>query len=119
MSDQTILDYEIPKGTLIQVYTKQLHYDKEVYGDPETFRPERWSPEEQSKRKTPFYSYIPFSAGPRTCIGNNYSLWEQRACISVILQNYRIQNLDNEIKEDSSSIGFSEPQNMKLKFEKI
>ena len=66
MSDQIILDHKIPKGSLIQIFTKQLHFEKEVYGDPETFRPERWSTEEQLKKKIPFYSYIPFSAGPRT-----------------------------------------------------
>lgn len=71
---QSTKDYAIPKtnqiipaGTLIRVPVNALHNDERFWEDPEKFDPERFSAENVHKI-VPF-SYIPFSDGPRKCIG--------------------------------------------------
>lgn len=47
-----------------------LHRNDEVFPNPEEFVPERFLDEENKSKF--LFGYIPFSAGPRNCIGNNY-----------------------------------------------
>lgn len=57
----------IEKGQKIMIPLHSLHYDHRYFSDPETFDPERFTPEEKAKR--PNGVYIPFGDGPRICIG--------------------------------------------------
>lgn len=60
-------NYTVPAGTLCIIETYNLHHREDLYKNAHIFDPERFLPENCIGRHP--YAYIPFSAGPRNCIG--------------------------------------------------
>lgn len=60
-------DYTVPVGASIVIQIYALHHNEDVFPDPLSYKPERFQME-QCIGRNPF-AFIPFSAGPRNCIG--------------------------------------------------
>ncbi|TDH15811.1 hypothetical protein EPR50_G00013180 [Perca flavescens] len=76
----------IPKGMVIMVPTWPLHRDPDLWSEPEKFKPERFS--EENKETIDPYTYMPFGAGPRNCIGMRFALVMMKLAMVEILQRY-------------------------------
>ncbi|XP_055607198.1 cytochrome P450 4g15-like [Uranotaenia lowii] len=81
-------DYVVPSGTTVVIGTFKLHRREDIYPNPEVFNPDNFLPEKTSNRH--YYSYIPFSAGPRSCVGRKYAMLKLKVLLSTILRNYRV-----------------------------
>uniref|UniRef100_A0A1Q3FRN6 Putative cytochrome p450 n=2 Tax=Culex tarsalis TaxID=7177 RepID=A0A1Q3FRN6_CULTA len=81
-------DYVVPSGTTVVIGTYKLHRREDIYPNPDVFNPDNFLPERTSNRH--YYSYIPFSAGPRSCVGRKYAMLKLKVLLSTILRNYRI-----------------------------
>lgn len=62
-------DYILPAGLSVALLIYGMQRSPQVYPDPDAFRPERFLPEQSSGRHP--YAFLPFSAGPRNCIGTH------------------------------------------------
>ncbi|KAK8775565.1 hypothetical protein V5799_031089 [Amblyomma americanum] len=81
-----------PTGTVVRLSTYCLHRDENVFPKPEEFHPERFFAE-NVKGRHPF-AYVPFSAGPRNCIGQKFALSEEKIVIANILRRFKLKSLD-------------------------
>ncbi|XP_019875047.2 cytochrome P450 4d2-like [Aethina tumida] len=77
-----------PTGTILTPFLYAMHMDKNLYPDPYKFDPERFSPDNCAKRHK--FAFVPFSAGPRNCIGQRYAIFEMKTTILKILQNFEL-----------------------------
>lgn len=57
----------LPAGIFVYVMIYDLHHNPKYWPDPEKYDPDRFLPENSTNRHP--FSYIPFSAGSRNCIG--------------------------------------------------
>ncbi|XP_049825665.1 cytochrome P450 4C1-like [Aethina tumida] len=87
----------IPENTEIIINILSLHRNPEIYPDPLKYDPDRFLPEEVAKR--PQYSFVPFSGGPRNCIGQKYAMMVMKMTIANIVRNFRISTKHKSIEE--------------------
>ncbi|XP_061394743.1 cytochrome P450 4c3-like [Musca vetustissima] len=99
--DVQIGDYTVPAGTTAIIMTYMLHRNPRVFPKPEQFNPDNFLPENCAGRHP--FAYIPFSAGPRNCIGQKFAILEEKAVISTVLRNYKIEAVDR--REDLTLLG--------------
>ncbi len=86
VKDTTIGGYEIHKGNIIWVCSYLTHRDESLFKDAETFRPERFLPE-NAKEVKPF-SYVPFGGGKTFCIGKEMAMMELVMVIAHLFKSY-------------------------------
>ncbi|KAH8287211.1 hypothetical protein KR054_004323 [Drosophila jambulina] len=85
--DVEIRGKRIPAGTNFTLGLYVLLRDPEYFESPNEFRPERF---EGDMPQTHPYAYIPFSAGPRNCIGQKFALLEMKSTVSKLLRYYEL-----------------------------
>jgi len=84
--DDVIDGHEVHKGDKIVMCTYLTHHSPKYWNNPEKFEPERFAPERMKKRIK--YSYLPFSAGKRACIGGALSQIENMLALVTLLRRF-------------------------------
>ncbi|OBZ85113.1 hypothetical protein A0J61_06837 [Choanephora cucurbitarum] len=79
--------YKIKADSYIIASVISLHINPKIHPNPLKFDPERFSPEEEQKRSR--FSWLPFSTGPRGCIGMAFALQELKTALSMLLCHFK------------------------------
>lgn len=83
LSDGTV----VPVNTTLLLIPFLLHRDPETFPDPEKFIPERFEVGHSDRHP---YSWIPFSKGPRDCIGKAFSMIEMKVYVAYLMNNFKV-----------------------------
>jgi cytochrome P450 len=86
--DVPMRQHLIPAGALVFASQYGVHRDPRWYPDPERFDPTRWRPEAVVDR--PKFSYFPFGAGTRVCVGEQFAWMEGVLLLATIAQRWRL-----------------------------
>ncbi|XP_028667984.1 cytochrome P450 4A6-like [Erpetoichthys calabaricus] len=78
----------LPEGFHVGVSIYSIHRCESDWENPEVFDPLRFSAEQSAKRHS--FAYIPFSAGPRNCIGQNFAMNEIKVAVAMTLRRYEL-----------------------------
>ncbi|XP_050337305.1 probable cytochrome P450 4d14 [Bactrocera neohumeralis] len=85
-----------PANTNVTVMIYHALRDPAYFKDPEKFIPERFYSDNIEKINT--FAYVPFSAGPRNCVGQKFALLEMKSTISKILRHYELLPLGEDVR---------------------
>ncbi|TKS68492.1 Cytochrome P450 3A40 [Collichthys lucidus] len=105
----------IPKDMVVMIPTWTLHWDPSLWPEPEEFKPERFS--KQNKESINPYTFMPFGAGPRNCMGTRFALLMMKLAVVEILQRYSFSVCkETEVPFEMDVRGFLVPKRpIKLK----
>uniref|UniRef100_A0A6I9M1B5 Cytochrome P450 4F5-like n=1 Tax=Peromyscus maniculatus bairdii TaxID=230844 RepID=A0A6I9M1B5_PERMB len=78
----------VPKGSACVISIFGVHHNPSVWPDPEVYDPFRFDPENPQKRSP--LAFIPFSAGPRNCIGQTFAMNEMKVALALTLLRFRV-----------------------------
>ena len=89
-AEDTLGGFRVPAGTALIISVWALHLSPSVWGPTVAeFRPERFSPEESRGRHA--FAYLPFSLGPRNCIGQNLAIMEAKVILGALLRRFTLR----------------------------
>jgi cytochrome P450 len=97
VEDLPLGDYTIPAGGLVMMPPYLLHRDPRFWPDPERFDPGRWA--EDGGAPPHRYSYLPFGAGTRKCIGATFASVEGALLLAVIARRARLEAVSDRSLE--------------------
>ncbi len=86
VEDDVIGDHEVPRGTPLLFASYFTHRHPAHWPAPERFDPGRWLDGDDPDRHPG--AYHPFAVGPRTCLGNHFSLLESHILLAVLAQRF-------------------------------
>ena len=92
MRDIEVGGYRVEAGTMLVVGIYALHRDPALWDHPLVFDPDRFGPQNSQGRDR--WQYLPFGAGPRSCIGDHFAMLESTLALATIIRRTEIQSLD-------------------------
>ncbi|XP_055372835.1 cytochrome P450 4e2-like [Condylostylus longicornis] len=87
----------IPVGTEIAIHIFAMGYSEQNYKNPYKFDPERFL----DRNETNPFEYVPFSAGPRNCIGQKFAMLEMKSLLSHIIRNFEILPATDDLLDNN------------------
>ncbi|BFZ54268.1 hypothetical protein PYCC9005_001301 [Savitreella phatthalungensis] len=89
-----VCGHRFPPGTVLSVPSYTVHHDPAIYPNPEKFKPDRWAAADAPGDK----QFIPFSYGPRACVGRNVAMLELQTVLANLLYNFEFRRQDPHAK---------------------
>lgn len=117
--EEVVIDgKKIPKGSDLSIFIYFINRHPELWNEPDKFIPERFEVEKRLERNLSPFAYIPFSAGPRNCIGQRFAIQEMKVILTKFFRQFSVVSLDEE-KDitviPSLILEITKPLNLELK----
>jgi cytochrome P450 len=94
MRDIEVDGYRVKEGTFVTVGVYALQRDPRLWDRAGEFDPDRFAPE--LAKRIDRWQYLPFGAGPRTCVGDHFAMLELALGVATIVQHNEIRSLEAE-----------------------
>ncbi|HET7666033.1 MAG TPA: cytochrome P450 [Mycobacterium sp.] len=91
VQDVEVDGYRVEAGTVLLVGIYAMHRDPTLWDQPLEFRPDRFERENSKNRDR--WQYLPFGAGPRSCIGDHFAMLEATLALATIVRKTEIHSV--------------------------
>jgi cytochrome P450 len=94
LADIAVDGYRVEAGSIVAVAINAVHRDLALWERPLVFDPDRFSPQNSASRDR--WQFIPFAAGPRSCIGEHFAMLVTTLALATVVRSARIRSTDND-----------------------
>lgn len=102
LADDVLCGRTVLKGDMVSIWPWLLHRHETLWEAPDVFDPERFAPE--AKARLHRFQYIPFGAGPRTCIGAAFAINEALLLLGEWLSRFRFRLDPSHVVEPTAAV---------------
>jgi unspecific monooxygenase len=92
IADDHCAGIDIPRGAVVMIAPWVLHRHRRLWRDPDAFDPTRFLPDAPPP---PRFTYLPFGAGPRVCVGAQFALAEATLALAALIRTFHIAREDS------------------------
>lgn len=114
-NDFQLGDFRLPARTTVLISQFVTHRDPRYFSDPLRFDPERFTTEAKSRRAK--FTYFPFGAGVRQCIGESFAWMEGVLVLATVMQKWRLRLVPGQRVEPQPLITLRPKYGMKMQIE--
>jgi cytochrome P450 len=116
LGDDRLHDQHIKKGDLIYICPYGMHRSSKLWTEPDKFLPSRF--EGNWKAKTNRFAFMPFGAGPRTCLGLSFAMVEMQLLMAYLIPRFNVKITDLDAIKPSPSVLLRPDQPVKMQIER-
>ena len=115
LADFQLGEFFLPAGTTVLMSQFVTHRDPRFFADPLQFNPEHFTPEEKARRVK--FTYFPFGAGVRQCIGESFAWMESILLLATLAQKWKLSLVPGHRVEPEPLITLRPKYGMKMMIE--
>lgn len=106
----------VPKRAMVTVFTRLISTSPSNFGDPESFRPERWLPDapEDTRPHNP-RALMAFGSGPRVCPGRSLALLEAAMVLATVVRRFDLESVQSERVREVLAFTM-QPEGIRIRF---
>ena len=110
---ETMRDKKLKKGSAIFISLWLMQRHREIWKNPDVFDPDRFSREDEKDAIRS--AYMPFSQGPRVCLGASFALQEAAIILSMIAHHYRIEIVESHVPQPVARLTLRSENGIRLR----
>lgn len=99
LRDIEVDGYRVEAGSIVAIGINAMHRDPALWEHPLVFDPDRFSPENSKNRDR--WQFIPFAAGPRSCIGEHFAMLVTTVALATIVRSTRVRSMEEDFPLES------------------
>ena len=105
--------FPVPAGADVMLSPYLIHRHPAYWEQPEEFRPERFIDAASDPRDA--WIYIPFAAGPRHCVGENFAMYEMIVHMTRVVRDWRLEHVDEGPIEVEAAINLRARRGLRMR----
>ena len=112
LADDLLGAHEVKAGDLVSIWPWIIHRHKKLWDEPDAFNVARFGGAKQDRHR---FQYLPFGAGPRTCVGARFAMAEALTILATWLQHWRFAPLPGRLVRPSGMVTLRQEGGLPLK----